>query len=77
MKIVWLWLRWVFSNSGVLRGSRGKTQIASQTELLYVMGKHPLVDKICPYCKVIYWTFTKGNKYCGRFACFRRMYESK
>lgn len=77
MKIIWLWLRWLFSNSGALRGSRGKTQIDGQTMLLYVMGKHPLIMKRCPYCKVDYWAFTKGNKYCGQFACFRRMHEGK
>ena len=77
MKLVWLWLRWLFSNSGALRGSRGKDEIASQTMLLYTMGKHPLTQRECPYCKVLYWAFTVGNKYCGQFACFRRMYESK
>jgi len=77
MKIVWLWLRWLFSNSGAVRGSRGRAVMDSYVSFAYTMGKHPLVGKTCPYCKVTYWAFTKGNKYCGQFACFRRMYESK
>ena len=77
MKIVRLWLKWLCSNSGALRGSRDKTQIDGQTMLIYVMGKHPLIMKECPYCEVDYWAFTKGNKYCGRFKCFKGMYESK
>lgn len=77
MKLVRLWLKWFFSSSGALRGSRGKTQIDGRTEFIYITGKHPLVDKKCRYCKVTYWAFTKGNKYCGQFACFKRMYEGK
>jgi len=75
MKIVWLFLRWVFSNSGAVQGSRGKTQMDPKVMLTYTMGKHPLVMKRCHYCKTVYWAFTKGNKYCGQFACFRRMRE--
>lgn len=73
MRTVWLWLCWLFSNSGAMRGSRGKSQVNSQTALMYTMGKHSLVKKKCPYCGTVYWAFTKGNKYCGQFACFKRM----
>lgn len=74
--IIWMWLRWLFSNSGAIRGSRCKETVDSQTMLTYTMGKHPLVKKKCRYCGEVYWAFTKGNKYCGQFACFKSLYES-
>jgi len=77
MKIIALWFRWFFSNSGALRGSRGREEVDGKTMLIYTMGNHPLVPKTCSYCKIEYWAFTKGNTYCGQFACFRRMHESK
>ncbi len=73
--MIWLWFRWLFSNSGVVHGSIGKTQARGQTLLIYAMAKHSLEMKSCRYCKVVYWSFTKSNRYCGRFACFRRLYE--
>ncbi len=75
MKTAWLFLRWVFSNSGAIQGSRGSTNIDPKTSLIYMAGNHPLEMKKCHYCKIIYWAFTKGNKYCGQFACFKRMHE--
>ncbi len=77
MRTVWLFLRWIFSNSGVVQGSVGKTQMAPKVMLIYMMSKHPLVMEKCPCCKTVYWAFTKGNKYCGQFSCFRRIHASK
>lgn len=75
MKLVWLWFKWILSNSGVVRGSRGKAYMDNYALLTYSMGKHPLVKKTCRYCNAVYWAFAKGNRYCGQFVCFKRMYE--
>lgn len=61
-------LRWLFSNSGAIRGV---PDIRSQYAFARV--RHPMVMKRCPYCDREYWAFTKGNKYCGSFRCFKLM----
>lgn len=63
-------LMWFFSNSGAI--GRGKKYVKAQTDLMFVMGKHPLTREKCKFCKVLYWAFTKNNYYCGRFSCYRR-----
>ena len=48
MKVIFDWLRWFFSNSGAI--ARGKETIDPQTSLIYTMARHPLTQKVCPYC---------------------------
>jgi hypothetical protein len=71
--IVFDFLRWVFSNSGACR--RGHEAVDPQLMLAYAAAKHPLVRRKCKYCGATYWAFTKGNKYCGSFACFRKAFR--
>ena len=71
--IVWDFLCWLFSNSGALRGAPD-----AQSQYIFARAKRPVMHRTCPYCKREYWAFTRGNKYCGSFGCFRRMlYEDR
>jgi hypothetical protein len=66
--IVWEFLCWLFSNSGAIRGNPD-----AQSHYIFARAKKPLMHRDCPYCKRVYWAFTRYNNYCGRFACYRSM----
>jgi len=61
--ILFLW--WLFSNSGAVRGEPDE-----RSHYIFAMGKHPLRQRVCKYCKRTYWAFTATNCYCGHFKCF-------
>lgn len=61
-------LRWVFSNSGVVGGAPDV-----RAHLLFLAARRPLFKKTCRVCSREYWAYTRGNYYCGRFACFKRL----
>lgn len=68
---VLLFLRWVFSNSGAMRG------VTPEAAYVFARGGHPLEQKKCRVCKREYYAFTKSNYYCGSWRCFRRLHEVK
>jgi hypothetical protein len=65
-------LRWMFfSWSGAVY--RGKESLGIQAHTIYMAAKRPLIKERCKYCGTVYWSYTKGNKYCGTFRCFRKV----
>ena len=67
MKQLLLRLRWVFSNSGSLRGG-----ISPSARYIFAVGRRPLRLRRCAYCGVHYYAFTDSNYYCGSFGCFEK-----
>jgi hypothetical protein len=66
------WLHWVFfSWHGAM--ARGRENVDAQVQLAFLATHRPLIKQHCEYCNVVYWAYTKGNKYCGAFKCFRKV----
>ena len=59
-------LKWLFSNSGILRRAPTPQEIQ-----FYMMGKHTPLQYTCTICKKQVWAF-KPVDICSKFECFKK-----